>query len=155
VSLFDVPTGPIALTASTTKHLWLLASPATTGKPIKLTKFHLGFDGASAVPSIRWQIYRVTTIGTPVGTTATPVKYGDSGLLAALTTALTNLSTPPTAYEVLEENYLTPFGGTLIMDFPDGKEPHTAANGQRLGCALIIPAGVACNTLSTVVFNEA
>lgn len=155
MALFSVSSGIVALSASTTKHLWLLNSPATTGKPLKPTKLHLGFDGSSALPSIRWQLYRVTTLGSPAGTTGTIVKYSDpTNPNTPPTTALVALTTGPTAIEVLEENYLTPFGGTLIMDFPDGKEPFGIASGQRMGFCVVVPAGVTCNTISSVVFNE-
>lgn len=156
MALLGCSSGAIALSASTTKHMWLLSSPATTGKIIKPTKIHLGFDGSSALPSIRWQLYRVTTLGSPAGTTGTIVKYGEAATSAntPVTTALVNLTTGPTAFEILEENYLTPFGGTLIMDFPDGKEPWGPASGNRLGFCVIVPSGVAVNGLSSVVFNE-
>ena len=155
MALCSLVAGSIALSASTTKHLWLLNSPATTGRAIKPTRLHLGFDGSAAVPSITWQLYRVTTLGSPVGSTGTIVKYGDpTNPNTPPTTALINLTTPPTAFEILEENFLTPFGGTMIIDFPDGKEPMGVASGQRMGLLVIVPAGVACNTRSTIVFNE-
>jgi hypothetical protein len=154
MTLYSVPTGPVALSASATKHLWLLASPASTGKPIKLTKVHLGFDGSTAVPSIRWQLYRVVTLGSPAGTTTVPTKYSDVALPTAQTTALTALSTAPTSFEVLEESYITPFGGSLVMDYPQGREPYGAASGSRLGFCVITPSGVTCNAISAVVFDE-
>lgn len=149
---YSVKTGSVALTAAATKSLWLV-NPATDF--FLATEIGISFDASAASAAIGVELYRVTTIGSAAGASYTPVKVnrqGDSA--AATTTALTALTTEPTAVEILAEWFLQPFGGVMVLQYPLGREPLAAAAGNRIGLRYITPAAVAPNARSYLWFDE-
>lgn len=150
-SLYSVKTGSVACTSAATKSLWLL-NPATDG--FELTRIGIGFDGSAAAQGIGVELYIVTTIGSPAGTSFTPSKYSDPNQAASSVTALVNLSAEPTAVTVLEEWPVTPFGGLLVIDNPLGREAKAAAAGARIGLRYTTASGVTPNYRSYALFEE-
>lgn len=149
-SLYSVASAPAALSASATKSLALL-NPADD--KIRLVQFSVAFDNSTAATAVRVDVYRTTTVGTPAGTSTTPVK-GDPGDAAAETTALTNLTTEPTAVELLDSFYLPQAAGVFTLQYPLGREPIGAAAGQRIGIRAVTPASLTPNAVVTAWFEE-
>lgn len=151
VSLYSIRTGAVALSASSTKTLWL-ANPVTNG--FVPTQIMVSFDSSSAVVAPAFEFYRVVTIGSAAGSMATVVKYNDPNAHIPTTTGLTSLTAEPTTVEVLEEYYLQPAGGLYVIQYPLGAEPGAVGGGQRLGLRVITQASVTPNVRSTLVFRE-
>lgn len=152
MALYGTRTGSVALTASATKSLWLL-NPATDF--FVLAQFSVALDAAAAAAGVGIELYRTTTLGSPAGTTATFPKVNRIGDAAApTTTGLVNLTTEPTAVEVLADWFLQPFGGLLDMQYPLQREPLAAAAGQRIGLRYTTPASVTPNCRAYVWFDE-
>ncbi len=147
---FSISTGSVALTAAATKSLILL-NPAVS--EVVITELWIGFDGSAAASGIGVQLYRVTTIGTPAGTTATIVKENPNSS-ATQSSGLTALTAEPTAVEVMRDIFIPPNGGAVIVQFPLGREPTGAAAGQRIGLRYITPAAVSPNARATIVWEE-
>lgn len=143
---YGTQTGSVALSASATKSLILL-NPATS--KIRLKYFGFSFDGAVPGVPIRWDLYRVTTLGSPVGTTATIIK-NDPDEAAADTTGLTNLTTEPTAVEIWDSGFTTPYNGMYYLQFPLGDEFVADAAGNRIGLRVVTPAGVSPNGVASM-----
>jgi hypothetical protein len=125
-----------ALVASTTKSL-LLINPVPK---IILTHIDISMDGSAAAQGVRFDLYRVVTIGSAAGTTVTPVKTvpGDS---AATATVLNNLTVEPTTVEVIQSWYVQPFGGLLPLDAVLDREIVAPAGGARVGLRYVNPGG--------------
>lgn len=150
-STYVVPSGSVTLSASATKSLWLI-NPATPG--LRLTEVGISFDASTASVAPRVEIYRTTTLGSPAGTTTTPVRVNAPLEIAAQSTALTALTTDPTAVEVLRQWFVQPGGGLLVVQYPLGREPAAAGGGQRIGLRVITPAAVTPNAVSYGEFEE-
>lgn len=152
MTLYAVKTGSAAMTAASTKSVWLI-NPASDFFLIAQLSFSM--DASAAAAGVGLELYRVTTIGTPAGTAYTPVKVNRQGdAAAATTTALITLTTEPTAVEILAEWFLQPFGGVIDLEYPLGREPLAAAAGNRIGLRYITPAAVSPNSRSYVWFDE-
>ncbi len=148
---FTIPSTPVALSASATKSL-ILADAGTN--ELYLREIGIGFDASAAGQSVRVELYRVTTIGTPTGTSTTPIKK-EEGTGAADATSLTNLTAEPTAVEVLKVWYVPPNGGELVLQNPLGDEEvqRTATDG-RLGLRVVTPTGVTPNAVAYFEIEE-
>lgn len=151
VSIYSIQTGSVALSASATKSMWL-ANPVTDGFVAR--QISISFDSNAAVVAPRVDLYRVITIGSAAGTTATVVKYNDPNSAAASTTGLTALTTEPTTVEILESYFLQPAGGLYTIQYPLGSEPGVVAAGQRMGLRVVTAASVTPNCVSTLLFQE-
>lgn len=152
MTTYSTRTGSVALTASSTKSLWLL-NPA--GDLFVLAELAISFDASATSAGVGIELYRTTTLGTPAGTTAVFSKIHPVGDAAnPTTTGLTALTAEPTAVEVLADWYIQPFGGALDLQYPLGREPMAAAAGQRIGLRYVTPASVTPNCRSYVWFNE-
>lgn len=141
-----------AVTASGTKTLWLL-NPTVT---FDLTEIGISFDASAAFAGIGVELYRTTTLGAPAGTAFTPVKADQPADSAATsTTNLTNLTTEPTAVEILRSWFIQPFGGLLVLQFPLGREPQASGtSANRLGLRYIAPATITSNVRSYAEIEE-
>jgi hypothetical protein len=150
-SKYSVKTGSVACASAATKSFWLI-NPATDG--FKIKRIGVSFDGSAAAQGIGVELYIVTTIGSPTGTSFTPSKYTDPNQAASSVTALVNLTAEPTAVTVLEDWMVTPFGGLLVVDNPLGEEPLAAAAGARWGMRYTTASGVTPNYRSYCLFEE-
>jgi hypothetical protein len=152
MALYGTRTGLITLSASATKSLWLL-NPVTDF--FVLAQFAVSFNASASSATVAIELYRVTTIGTPTGTTATFAKVNRVGDAAApTTTGLTNLTAEPTAVEVLADWEIQPFGGVLDIQWPLQREPIGAAAGSRIGLRATTPAATTPGVRSYVWLDE-
>lgn len=146
---FSVRTGSVATTAAATKSLILL-NPA--GNELVLVQIAVSFDASTAAAGIGIELFRTTTLGSPAGTTGTIVKWNPASQ-AADTTALTALTTEPTAVEVMPEWFVSNTAG-LDLQYPLGREPVGATAGARLGIRYITASGVSPNVRAYMVWEE-
>jgi hypothetical protein len=138
---YSIRTGAVALVANATKSVILIPSSAT--HRFLITQLSFGIDGAAAAAGVAVELYAVTTIGTPAGTNFTPVPVtrGEPAT-AQVGTCLVNLTTEPTAVEVMEDWDVNPYGGQLVLPFPLGREPwSTVGTTNRLGLRYVNPSG--------------
>ena len=151
--VYSVSMVSTSLSASATKSLWLL-DPVTN--PITIVEWGVSFDQSSSSTAIEVDLYVVTSIGAPAGTSTTPVKWLDQNSPVATTTALTALSAEPTTVSILASYFIQPFGGTWTVQYPLQREPGTAAGAttNRVGLRVVTPVGVTPHALSYVVFEE-
>lgn len=139
-----------ALAANTTKSL-LLLNPVPK---IALTHIDISLDGNAAAAGVRFDLYRVTTLGSPTGTTGTQIKTYASDASSTVT-SLVNLTAEPSAVEVIQSWYVQPFGGLLPLDAVLDHEIVAPAAGARLGLRYVNPAGGAtCNVQVGLFWNE-
>jgi hypothetical protein len=150
MALYVVSTGKVTLTAAATKSLILLNPPA---QEVTLRKITISLDGSSAAAGVQFDLYRVSTLGTPAGTTATPA-LTDERDVASQSSALTALTTEPTAVTVIDSVYLQPLGGLLPDWQPFGAEPMIKGGGNRLGLRYVTPASVSPDCLASFWFDE-
>jgi hypothetical protein len=150
MALYSVQTGAVALSASATKSMWLL-NPADD--KVKIVEVTVSMDGSAAATAPRVDLYRVTTLGSPAGTTGTLVKV-DPADAAGETTAVTALTTEPTAVEIIDSFYLPQSAGPIKIQYPFGREPVAAAAGSRIGLRIVTPAAVTPNAISSVIIEE-
>lgn len=151
MALYTVPTGKVTLTAAATKSL-ILINPATVS--IKIRAITISLDAAAAAAGVQFDLVRATTIGTPTGTSTTPLQC-DERDGAATSTALTVLTAEPTTYAVIDSIYLQPLGGAIKDWQPFGAEGLvTKLAGQRIGLRYTTPAAVTPDCLATLYFEE-
>lgn len=151
-SLYGIESTATALSASATKSLILV--DAGTNE-LELTEFGVGFDAEADVAAVRVELYRVTTIGSPTGTSTTPKKVKEASG-AADATSLTNLTAEPSAVEIIRGPwYVRPDGGELVIQNPLGDEEtqRTATDG-RIGLRVITPSGVTPNAVAYFRIRE-
>lgn len=146
---FSVRTGSVATTAASTKSLILL-NPA--GNELVLVQLAVSFDASTAAAGVGIELYRTTTLGSPAGTTGTVVKWNPASQ-AADTTALTALTTEPTAVEVLAEWFISNTAG-LDVQYPLGREPVGGTAGARLGIRYVTASGVSPNARAYTAWEE-
>lgn len=140
-----------ALSANTTQTV-LELKPATA-VPIKITKVQVGFDGSAAAAGVRVQLIRQSTDGTGAATPPTPQKK-DPGDRAAQCTVLHKLSAEGTLDAILDEQYVQPFGGVYLLQYPLDEEWHAIENGNRIAIRIITPSGVSPNFTASFDFEE-
>jgi hypothetical protein len=152
VALYGTRTGSVALTASSTKSLWLL-NPVTDF--FLIAQVGISFDASAASAGVGIELYRTTTLGTPAGTAATITKINRIADAATpATTGLTALTTEPTAVEVLADWFVQPFGGLFDVQYPLQREPLASAAAQRIGLRYVTPAAVTPNCRAYVWIDE-
>lgn len=151
MALYTVTTGKVTLTAAATKSL-ILIDPVSVS--IKVRKVVVSLDASAVAAGVQFDLYRVSTIGTPAGTTATPALC-DERDSAATSTALTVLTAEPTAVTVIDSIYVQPLGGLYADWQPYGAEGVVAKSaGARIGLRYTTPTGVTPDCLATVYFEE-
>lgn len=144
--------GTVTLVAAATKSLWLL-NPVTDF--FVLAQFAFSFNATASSATVAVELYRTTTLGAPAGTTATFTKVNRVGDAAApTTTGLVNLTTEPTAVEILADWEIQPFGGALDLQYPLQREPIAASAGQRIGLRCVTPAATTPGVRSYVWIDE-
>lgn len=149
MALFSVPTGKVTLSSASTKSLILLApTPKCT-----LRKITISLDGSAAAAAVEFDLYRVVTLGSPTGTSTTPL-LADPSTQAAGSSALTALTAEPTTVSVLDAEYVQPLGGLLADWQPFGAEVIAAASGSRVGLRYVTASGVTPDCLATFWFEE-
>lgn len=145
------PTGAgVALSAATTKTL-IGVTPGTDF--FLVAQLSISMDASAAAAGVSFEMYRASTTGT--ATTTTPVKANrgsDAG--AATSTARITFTVEPTLVEIIDDWYLQPFGGIMVLQYPLGREPISVASGNGICLRYITPAAVTPNCRATVWFDE-
>lgn len=137
----------IALTAATARTV--LGVKAATGQTITLVSYSISFDGvtASAIPAL-CEICKCTFATNAPGTNSTsitPISMRGPQLTALSTSASTWTATnEPTVITVIDRFDLTPNGGTVLFQFPLGREVENAV-GTGFSIRLTAPASVNFN----------
>jgi hypothetical protein len=128
-----------ALVATTTKSLILLIPVVK----IMLVHVDISMDASAAAAGVRFDLYRVTSLGSAAGTNFTPVKYHPSDSASALTTTncRVNLTVEPSSVEIIESWYVQPFGGLLPLDAVFDREIVGPPGGAGLGLRYVNPGG--------------
>ena len=143
-------TGTVALAAATTKSLILL-NPNIT---VRVTEVGISFDSATSNPSCKVDLYRTTTNGSPAGTTGAPVEVDDPFGNTDTNSSLVNLTTEPTAIEILRSWYVTPTGGVLVVPFSFGFEPQASGfQSFRVGLRVTTPASTTPNCVAYLEYQ--
>jgi hypothetical protein len=113
--------GAVALAAATAKSIIGIKSNAAAGMDLRRIK--LGYDGvtASAVPVLMELCYATFATNAP-GTNSTSVTavQGYGRVTASGFTAGKNWTAEPTVLTVINEYLLTPNGGLVFEEFPEG-----------------------------------
>lgn len=127
----------VSLSAAVAKSIVGAKAHANSGLMVR--GFTVGFDGvtASAVPVLVELCYATfATNGPGTNSTSTTARQmGGRALTAGFTSAKNWTSEPTVLTQVFPEVLLTPNGGVLVYDFPDGTEPDCAlAEGFVLRC---------------------
>ena len=148
--LYTVSNGSVALTASATKSLILL-NPTTVA--IRLRQIDISLGQTAAAEEVLFDLYRVETIGPAAGAAATP-QPADEKDAAAVSSALINLTSEPTAVKVLASYLVQPLGGLLSIPLNFGAEIASKAAGARLGLRYTTPAAVTPKCVAQLWFEE-
>jgi len=155
---YKASTGPIgtagvALSAGTAKSVLTVIAPAQFG--IDLTKIRYGFDGvtASAVPvMIELCDNTLATNSTPgTGNTTETVVQAYGRTITPGFTAFYNSTSEPTVLSSFDRYTLTPNGGLVIYDWPQGTTHDTPVSA---GITLRCNAPAAVNITSTMWFER-
>lgn len=147
---YSVPAAITTLTAASTKSLILL-NPATNRAV--LTEVSISLNGSAAGTAVQFDLYRVTTLGSPTGTSTTALLL-DPATQAATTTALTVLTAEPTTVSVLDSWQVQELGGLFVIQYPLGREPVLAAAGARVGIRYTTASATTPTCACTVWFEE-
>lgn len=147
---YVLTTGKLTLTAAATKSLWLL-DPVTNKAAV--FQVDVSLDASALAAGVQFDLYRVTSLGTPAGTTTTPLQLNPTDPTPT-TTALTALTTEPTTVEVLASWYVQPVGGILPLQLPLGREVILAGAGARVGLRYTTAASVSPDCLANVWWEE-
>lgn len=148
---YSVTTAKITLTASATKSLILLA-PGALG--FRGSELSVSFDGSTAATGVQIDLYRVATIGSAAGGAATPAKLTDENGPAALTSALTALTTEPTTVTILRSWMVAPYGGLFGMQEVLDREVNAGSSGARIGLRYTTGASVTPGCVAYMSFVE-
>jgi len=147
---YSVATGVVALSAGATKSLWLLDPVA---KGFTVIQWGVSFNASASSVPIQVDLYVVTSLGTPAGTTGVEQAI-DGNAVTADTTSLTALTTEPTTKVLIESYYVQPFGGLFTLQYPLGREPVGIGAGDRIGLQCVTPASVSPSAIGFVYFEE-
>ena len=133
-----------ALAAGAVQTLVQFVAPATSR--LRVVELSISFDGATAtaVP-VDVDLLRQTTAGT--ASAGTVVKW-DEADPAPSPTAQVAFTAEPTAGDVLASWDVPAYGGLLVVQYGDGREPVVAASGR---VALRANAAAAVNATGYVV----
>lgn len=147
MAVYSVTRKDEALVAATAETLIQVLAPSSNR--LKIREWSVSFDGvtSSAVP-VDVDLLRQTTAGT--ASASTPVKY-DPDSPAAAATASVGFTAEPTAGDVLGSWQITPNGGLLVMQYPEGAEPIVEKSGRIAIRAL---AGAAVNVTAAIAWSE-
>lgn len=148
--LYVVNSGETTLEAAKKKSL-ILINPATIA--IKLRQLDISLGASAAAEEVLFELYRVETIGSAAGAATTPQLANEKDS-AATSTALTILTTEPTAVKVIAAYLIQPLGGFFSIPFPYGAEVGSKSGGARLGLRYTTPAAVAPKCVTNIWFEE-
>ena len=97
-ALYTVPTGEVTPTEAATKSL-ILVNPASVAAFLR--GIDISIKAKEALEPIRFDLYRVATLGSPTGAATTPI-LTDERDVASVSSALTTLTAEPTSVTVID-----------------------------------------------------
>jgi hypothetical protein len=130
------------LTASATQTLLVVKPGASAPAKIILKQFWVSFNGSAAAAAILCELCRVSTDGTGAASPPTPKKVDPNTNDASTATILHNHTAEPTLVDILENHYISPNSGLLIIQYPLDEEYKAIAGGDRLSLRVTTPAAV-------------
>lgn len=134
--------GAVALVAATAKTV--LNGISATGRRVALTAFYLGFDGTDATAApVLVEFMRSTQATAGTSTAVTPRRRRGTANDTAPLTAGRNYTVEPTALTLIEDLWLDPNKGMILVQDPLGREA-VVENGEGLVMRLTAPAAVNC-----------
>lgn len=139
--------GESALVAATPRTV--LQMRGVTGANPSIIAWGISFDGVTAAAEpVQVRLLVQSTDGTAVAVTnKTPIPIGVGSLMAAALAGVfkTFTSTEPTAGAVLEHYEVHPQGGSMIREYPPGREIIlAAATTNRVAIECLAAAAVNC-----------
>lgn len=147
---FCISTGKVTLSSNSTKSL-ILMNPVTN--EAKWYQVDVSMDASAVITGVEFDIYKVTTLGSPAGTSTTPQNTNPTQQ-AATTTALTALSSEPTTVQVIPAYFVQPVAGLFVCQFPLGREMTLAAAGARWGVRYVTPTATPPDCIATAWIGE-
>jgi hypothetical protein len=150
-SVYSITTeGEEALAAATAETLLQLRGHANT--KAKIIEIGVSFDGVSTSEApVVVRLLRQTTDGTSTG--ATEIAWDPDNPTPLCTGFHSHTSTEPTAGDVLATWEVHPQGGSLVVQWPLGREPTLDnATTSRIGLEVNAPAAV--NAVAYMVWEE-
>jgi len=148
---YTVMANGVTLTGAATQSLILL-DPVTDG--FRLTQISISLDNVTTdAEPVQFDLYRTVTLGTPAGTSSTPVLIDPSDH-AATTTALINLTTEPTSVSVIDGWYISPHSGLFVLQFPLDMGPRALTGAAQMGLRYVTAASVTPKCNATLWFDE-
>ena len=149
---YTVSSGAATALSAATARTIINVIPAT-GRLLSLVEFAVSFDGvtASAVPVlIELCVSTQATTGTSTAGTLTQLRGRPTTVGA---TAGINYTAEPTVLTTVKQWLVTPYGGTLVVQAPFGREPE-ADNTVNKGVALRLTAPAAVNARAYIEFEQ-
>lgn len=135
---------------ATSKTVILVQAPSTA--VVELYSVRLTNADVELSEQLSIGIYRVTTVGSPVGTSVTPAKH-ENGDANSAVTCLVDLTVEPTAYNAVAVDHegVSNLSGYRYDPIPEERPtiPPTGAIGLR-----ILSAPSSFNAVVQVVFRE-
>src|SRR5262245_46756197 len=131
---YTVRTGATALAANSTKSVILI--PPASSSYFSITEVGvMVLDTSATLAAVVWELYAVTSLGSPAGTSFTPVLIQrGTGSVAQTGSTLINLSAEATTVEVMKEFATDPKSGLVVIQYPLGREPQSfSGTSNRLG----------------------
>ncbi len=140
-----------AETITTSTETLIQLKGATTAKP-KLIAWGVSFFGIdSTAAPIQVDLLRQSTNGTNSG--ATEVQL-DADAAAPAVTAFHSFSAEPTAGNVLEQYAVHPQGGSIVREYPPGREPYISKSASDyLGIRVVSP-GAGTTVVAWMTWEE-
>lgn len=144
-------TGAYTLGSAQSKSAWLV-NPVQAS--VAIIEIGISMDNVTTnAEPVKCELYRVTTIGTPTGTTGI-INALDEAYEASSTTVLTQLTAEPSAITNICGWYIQPNSGLIVIQYPLGREPRAKAAGARLGLKVITATNVTPLFTSYVYWAE-
>ncbi|MHB1950242.1 MAG: hypothetical protein ACYCQK_02055 [Acidiferrobacteraceae bacterium] len=151
MATYTLTSGKVTLTAAATKTL-LLYNP-NVARAI-LRDFTISLDASTAAAGVQFDLYRVSTLGTPAGTAATSNLTDEQDSADPNTGHLIALTTEPTSVSVIDSVFLQPLGGAIKDWQPFGVELlKTKIAGARIGIRYTTASGVTPDALASAYID--
>lgn len=149
-SVYSITTEAEEALAAATAETILQLRGATTVKA-KIIEWGISFDGVSATEApVQVRLLRQTTDGTATG--ASEVVW-DADNPTANCTGFHSFTAEPTAGDVLAHYEIHPQGGSLVIQYPLGREP-TLDNATTSRIAIEANAPAVVNCTAYLVWEE-
>lgn len=131
----------------------LVVQPGAS-RPLTLNQWWISFNGSAAGAAILCELCRVSTNGTGAASPPTPKKVDPNLNAATGATVLHNHSAEPTLVDILENYYVSPNSGLLVIQYPLGEEYVAIEGGDRFSIRITTAAGITPGTAYGMKWTE-